>query len=82
MINIEVKKGPSENNISALRRFTKRVQGAGILPRVRSKRYSTRNLSKNTRKSKTVVGLKKKEVILELFKLGRISEMTRPRRRR
>lgn len=82
MINIEVTKGANENNLSVLRRFTKRVQGAGILPRVRSKRYSQRTPSKNTRRIKTVAYLKKKEKIAELVKLGKTSEISKFGRRR
>lgn len=82
MVNIEVVRGANENNLSVLRRFTKRVQGSGILPRVRGNRYTQRTPSKNTRKAKTVAFLKKKEVTAELVKLGKISEATRPSRRR
>ena len=82
MINIEVVKGANENNLSVLRRFTKRVQGAGILPRVRSKRYSERTPSRNTRRAKIVSFLKKKEVMNELVKLGKISEAPKTARRR
>jgi ribosomal protein S21 len=82
MINIEVSKGASENNLSVLRRFTKRVQAAGVLPRVRSKRYTLRTPSSNTRRAKTVAHLKKKEITTELIKLGKISEVRRPGRRR
>ncbi len=81
MVNIEVQKGPNENNLGVLRRFTKRVQGAGILPRVRSKRYTERIPSANTRKAKTVAFLKKKEVTTELIKLGKMAEVTSRRRR-
>ena len=81
-VNIEVAKGSSENNLGVLRRFTKRVQGAGILSRVRSKRYTLRVPSKNTRRAKTIVYLKKKEVIAELTKLGRMNEITKTKRRR
>lgn len=82
MVNIEVVKGPNENNLSALRRFTKRVQGAGVLPRVRSKRYSERVISKNVRKAKTVAFLKKKEITNELIKLGKITETKKTGKRR
>ncbi|MEX2010590.1 MAG: hypothetical protein WD874_02195 [Parcubacteria group bacterium] len=81
MVNIEVVKGPNENNLSVLRRFTKRVQGAGILPRVRSRRYAERVKSENVRRAKTLSYLKRKEVTQELIKLGKIMEVT-PRRRR
>lgn len=83
MVNIEVIKGSSENNLSVLRRFTKRVQTAGVLPRVRSTRYSERAPSANTRKAKTIAFLKKKEITSELIKLGKINEISKfPRSRR
>lgn len=81
-INVEVVKGPNENNISVLRRFTRRVQSAGILPRVRSIRYSDRNKSENVQKAKTLKVLKKKEEIAELVKLGKIRETSKFTRRR
>jgi len=80
--NVEVVKGPNENNLSVLRRFTKRVQGSGILPKVRSKRYSDRNKSENVKKAKTLAKLKRKEEINELIKLGKMPEFTRYGRRR
>ena len=78
---VEVAKGPNENNLSALRRFTKRVQAAGILNKVRSKRYSERAQSENVRRAKTLAYLKKKEQIAELIKLGKTSEISKLRRR-
>jgi len=82
MVNIEVVKGESENNLGVLRRFTKRVQAAGVLPRVRSKRYSQRFPSKNTRRAKTVAFIQKKAITAELIKLGKINpEIRNPRRR-
>lgn len=44
-VNVEVKKNSNENALSLVRRFQKRVQEAGILPRVRSIRYNDRPLS-------------------------------------
>lgn len=81
-VNIEVVKGPNENNISVLRRFTRRVQAAGILPRVRSIRYSDRNRSENVVKAKTLRVLKRKEEITELIKIGKIKETTKFTRRK
>lgn len=43
--NVEVKKNANENVLSLVRRFQKRVQESGVLPRVRSLRYSDRELS-------------------------------------
>ena len=75
MVNIEVTKGANENNLSVLRRFTKRVQAAGVLLRVRSKRYASRVPSRNTKRAKTVSYLKKKEIANELIKLGKVIEI-------
>jgi ribosomal protein S21 len=81
-VNIEVSKGQNENNLSVLRRFTKRVQASGILPKVRGKRYSERDKSENVRRAKTLEYLKKKETILELQKLGKTTELAKLTRRR
>ena len=45
MINAEVVKTGNENNVNLIRRFTKKVQGSGVLPRVRSIRYASRKMS-------------------------------------
>lgn len=76
-INIEVTKGASENNLSVLRRFQKRVQGAGVLPRVRGKRYHEREKSENVKRAKTLAYLKKKEETTELIKLGKLQEVSK-----
>ena len=77
MINAEVIKSGTENNINLIRRFTKRVQGAGILPRVRSIRYSSRNISKYVKKKKTLKVIRRREEVAELIKMGKMSEFTR-----
>ncbi len=76
MINAEVVKTGNENNVNLIRRFTKRVQGAGILPRVRSIRYSTRKASKYVKKKKTLKVLKRRSEVTELIKMGKMSEFT------
>lgn len=81
-VNVEVIKGSNENNISVLRRFTRRVQGAGILPKMRSKRYSERDKSENVKRARTLALLKKKEETAELVKLGKMVEPGRDKRRR
>ncbi len=76
MINIEVTRNGTENGLGILRRFTKKVQGAGILPRVRSLRYNQRVLSSYKTKMKTLKSLKRKAEIVELIKLGKMPEKT------
>ena len=77
MINVEITKNPTENNLSVLRRFTKKVQGSGILPKVRSKRYSERDLSHYKIKKNTLKNLARKTEILELIKQGKMAENKR-----
>ena len=46
IVTAEVKKNNNESAISLIRRFTKRVQGAGTIRRVRSLRWAQRSPSK------------------------------------
>ena len=72
MINIEVKRKEGEHNTSILRRFTRKVQGSGILPRVRGIRYESRPETKFRRKKKTVKALRFAENLEKQIKLGKI----------
>ena len=76
-INVEVTKTGNENNVSLLRRFTRRVQGSGVLPRVRSKRYALRKPSEYVKKKKTLKNLLKREYVNEQIKLGKMTDTTR-----
>lgn len=77
MINAEVVKNGNENNVNLIRRFTKKVQGSGVLPRVRSLRYATRKMSPYVRQKKALKVLKRREEIADLIKLGKMTEHTR-----
>jgi len=81
MINVEVQRGNSENGLSLLRRFTKRVQGAGILPRMRSIRYSERVMSGSVKKKKTLKLIKRREEVQVLLRLGKIIPDGKKKRR-
>ena len=72
--NAEVTRTGNENSLNLLRRFTKRVQGSGILPRVRSIRYSSRKLSSYVVKKKALKSLRRREEVAELIKQGKMSE--------
>ena len=74
MINIQVDKNNNENNVNLIRRFTKRVQGAGILPRVRSIRYSARKQSKYVVKKHALKRIEKRKIVDELIKMGKMQE--------
>lgn len=75
--NVEVVKAGTENSMAVLRRFTKRVQGSGILPRVRSLRYKERNQSRYKRKTATLKKLGRRKEVDLLIKLGKMLEKTR-----
>ena len=81
-VNVEVEKNKNENNANLIRRFTRRVQESGVLPKVRSIRYLERDLSKNVKKTKRLKSLKRKEEIEELIKLGKMSQVRGRGRRR
>ena len=79
-INAEVVKSGNENNINLIRRFTKRVQGSGVLPRVRSIRYSSRKLSPYVRQKKTLKVLRRREEVAEMIKMGKMNEHSNGKR--
>ena len=72
IIGVEVQKTQSESNLSALRRFSKRVQGSGILNRVRSNRYHTRTQSLFKRKQSKLTHLKRAAEREKLAKWGKL----------
>ena len=80
-VNVEVSKNSNENAMSMIRRFTKRVQGSGILNRVRGIRYSKRSISDYVRKKKALTVLARRAVYEEALKLGKVIEKKRKFRR-
>jgi ribosomal protein S21 len=71
-VNVEVTKSGTDNNLGLIRKFTKRVQGSGILPRLRSRRYRTRKPSEYVKKKKTLKKIATREKIQELIKMGKM----------
>ena len=71
--NVEVARSGTENPLGLLRRFTKRVQGSGILPRVRGIRYYERILSHYKTKMKTLKSIKHRAEMARDIKLGKIN---------
>ena len=78
--NVQVEKNNNESSANVIRRFTKRVQGAGIVPKVRGGRYFSRTKSKNVQRTAKLLKLDKREKYETLVKLGKIQEF-RGRRR-
>lgn len=73
-VNVAIKRNKNENNASVLKRFTRKVQSSGVLSKVRSLRYATRDASPYTRKKKKLNSLKRRESILTQIKLGKMPE--------
>lgn len=72
-VNVEVTKSGTDNNLSLIRKFTKKVQGSGVLPRLRGRRYSSRKLSEYVTKKKTLKRLTERSRIRELIKMGKMA---------
>lgn len=81
MINVSVARNGSENSMSLIRRFTKRVQGAGIIRRVKGARYIERAKSKTKRKKSAIRRISRKETQAEMERMGLIKEVVRGPRR-
>ncbi len=73
-INLEITKNSNESNASMLRRFTKKVQGSGVLPRIRSIRYSKRKLSPYKVKMQRLSSIALKAGIEELIRMGKMAD--------
>lgn len=83
MINVEITRNPGENALGVIRRFSRKVQSSGVIPRKRSLRYATRTQSPYKVKMKTLKTLKRRAEMAELIKLGKApAEPVRGRGRR
>ncbi len=79
-INVQVEKNNNESSANVIRRFQKRVQGAGIIQKVRNSRYYTRVKSRNVDRMARLKKLAKKETYEKLLKLGKVKEQKSFRR--
>ena len=75
--NVQVTKNNNESSANVIRRFTKRMQGAGIVRKVRGQRYFSRTKSRNVQKEARLKKLTKKEVYERQYKLGKITDNRR-----
>lgn len=72
---IEVVKGANETNMSVMRRFSKRVSGAGLVKKTRNARYNERPKSALKRKNEALKRLVKRAAYDRLKKLGKIKDV-------
>lgn len=71
MINVEITRNPGENPLSVIRRFSRKVQSSGVIPRVRSLRFSGRTQSHYKVKQRTLKTIARRAEMAELVKLGK-----------
>lgn len=77
--NVEVKKNNQESTANLIRRFTKRMQGSGIINRLRKERYFKREKSEMVNRTTRLRKIENKEKYEQLVKLGKVQER-QPRR--
>ena len=78
---IEVKKASNESNMTLIRRFSRRVQEAGIIRAVKAGRYNERAPRKLDSKTSALNRLKRGKEVERLKKLGKWVEPTKGPRR-
>jgi len=78
-INAEVVKSGSENPLSTIRKFSRRVQGTGLIKNARKGRYYERQKSKTVQRKRALKLLKRRMEFRKLVKEGKVAERE-PRR--
>ncbi len=73
-INAEVQKSGTEPALSTIRKFSRRVQGTGLVKTVRGNRYHSRQTSKTVRKKHALKRLKRRSEFRKLVKEGKVAE--------
>lgn len=73
-INAEVTKSGNESTLSTIRKFSRRVQGTGLVKTVRGQRYFSRPNSKTVAKKRALKMLKRRDEYKQLLKEGKIAE--------
>ncbi|MBP6946286.1 MAG: hypothetical protein Greene07147_96 [Parcubacteria group bacterium Greene0714_7] len=81
MINVSVTKTGTENTMGLVRRFSKRVLGAGIIRRVKNNRYRQRELSQSKRRAGALRRIAKHEKSATLERLGLVDPNARVQKR-
>lgn len=76
-IQAEVVKSGSENPLSTIRKFSRRVQGAGLVKTMRARRYFTRSASKTVKKKRALKMIKRRTEYRKLIKEGKVAEPQR-----
>jgi ribosomal protein S21 len=73
-VNAEVVKNEGESAINLIRRFSKRVQGAQIITRMRANRYHARIKSRSVQRKQALKLIRRRQEVQELIKMGKMLE--------
>jgi len=76
-IQAEVVKSGSEAALSTIRKFSRRVQGAGLVKQLRARRYFSRDASKTVKKKRALKLIKRRTEYRKLIKEGKVAEPQR-----
>lgn len=76
-INVEVSKTGSESALATIRKFSRKVQGTGLVKTVRKRRYFARDSSKIVKKKRALKLLKRRAEYRQLLKEGKVVETPR-----
>ena len=71
-VNVELKKNEHENAASLIRRFTRKIQESGIIPKIKANRYSQRDMSKLSQKTVALRKIIRRAEVEKLKKLGKM----------
>jgi ribosomal protein S21 len=77
MINAEVTRTGTENALSTIRKFSRRVQGTGLIKSVRARRYYSRDASKSVKKKQALKRIKRRDEYHQMVKEGKVIETPR-----
>lgn len=74
MVNAEVTKSGNESPLAVIRKFSRRVQGTGLIQRARKRRYFERPASKAVSKKRALKRIKRRAEFRKLVKEGKVAE--------
>jgi ribosomal protein S21 len=77
MVNAEVIKTGNESPLSVIRKFSRRVQGTGLIQTSRKRRYFERPASKAVSKKRALKRIKRHQEFRRLVKEGKVSDAPR-----
>lgn len=77
MVNAEVTKTGNESPLAVIRKFSRRVQGTGLIQHTRKRRYRVRPASRAVSKKRALKRIKRRTEFARLVKEGKAVEPTR-----